>query len=162
VNWYQWAQSWIQWLIGEDKSIERRLAVLEAWKKLFDPVRLKIVPCTTGPFLWSVCMDTLQLTDIQTCPVTVQEVDARGNPTSAPLDAPPVWATSDSTIITVAPDPADTTGLSQIITAVGKLGTAQLNVTGVVGGKSLAGSLQVTVVASAAATLNIVPGTPVG
>lgn len=96
---------------------------------------------------------SFQLTDVQTLPLSVQERDAKGNPVAAPTDT-----------FTYTVDRADLLGLvdngdgSATVTAVGPLGTGNVNIASSTG---LTGQLQIDVVASAAATIVIVPGTPV-
>jgi hypothetical protein len=102
-------------------------------------------------------MATLQLTDIQDDQLTLSAADAAGNPVPLPTGSV-AWATSDPTILTVTPS-AD--GMSAELGAVGPLGTAQVTVAVAVDpSTTLTGSLDVTVVASAAATIQIIPGTP--
>jgi hypothetical protein len=102
-------------------------------------------------------MATLQLTDIQHDSLVIAAADAAGNP--APLPAGSVtWTASDPTILVVTPA-AD--GMSADVAAQGPLGTAQVTVAVALDdGTTLTGALDVTVVASAAATIQIVPGTP--
>lgn len=104
-------------------------------------------------------MATLALTDIQKDNLAIQAVDAAGNPVTLPAGAV-TWTSSNDTVVSVAPS-AD--GMSADIAAVGPLGTAQIGVSVVVDPTQppLTGSLDVTVGASAAATIQIVPGTPV-
>jgi hypothetical protein len=101
----------------------------------------------------------LQLTDVQSCSLSVQPIDAKGNP--APVDGPPSWSVSDPTILSIVPS-AD--GLSASISAVGLLGNCQVNVSADAdmgaGTVTISGSLDVTVVASQAASLNIGAGVP--
>lgn len=101
----------------------------------------------------------LVLTDIQSCHLTIQPVDAKGNP--APVDGVPQWSVSDPTILslTVAAD-----GMSADVSAIGPLGVCQVNVTadadlgaGVV---TIAGTLDTQVNSSQATGLNISAGTP--
>lgn len=106
---------------------------------------------------WEKIMASVTITDAQQVPVTVQAVDARGNPTTS-FPSAPAWSVSDPTILSVAADP---TGLSAVVAAVGALGTAQVTVSASLGGASVTGVLSVSVVADAATTLSIVPGTPV-
>lgn len=102
-------------------------------------------------------MATLALLDNQHCPATIQAVDAAGNPATLPPGAV-TWTSSNPATVTVTPS-AD--GLSSDIAAVGLLGTAQIGVSVVVDPTTtLTGTLDVTVTAGAAATIQIVPGTP--
>lgn len=99
-----------------------------------------------------ITMASLILTDVQECPLTVAPVDAKGNP--AVLQGVPVWTSTDPTIISVE---ASQDGLSAVVAAVGKLGTAQvdINLDGV------SGVLDVEVRGSDAVSLAINAGTPV-
>jgi hypothetical protein len=102
----------------------------------------------------------MTLTDIQKVNLTIQPVDAKGNPATVPV--PPTWTSSDATILTVTPA-AD--GLSAVALAVGPLGTAQVTV------KvqpdidpsvpALVGTLDVEVVGSDAVSLSIKADAPV-
>jgi hypothetical protein len=64
------------------------------------------------------------LTDEQKVEAFLRPKTAAGNP--AKVDGVPVWSSTDTAILTVA---AATDGLSAIVTTVGQLGTAQVNVT---------------------------------
>ena len=103
-------------------------------------------------------MATLQLTDAQHCPLAFQAVDAAGNPVTIPPSSI-TWASSNPSIVAATPS-AD--GTSCDVAAVGPLGTSQVGVSVVVNATlTLTGTLDVSVVAGAAATIQIVPGTPV-
>jgi hypothetical protein len=99
------------------------------------------------------------MTDVQKVSLAVQPVDAAGNP--AALDGAPVWTSTDPAVLTVtaAPD-----GLSAEAVAVGPLGTAQVSVSADAdmgaGVTTITGVLDVQVMASAAVSLGITPGTP--
>lgn len=100
---------------------------------------------------------TLQLTDLQKCPLSISATDAKGN--AATLPNPPAWTVSDPTILSVTPA-AD--GMSAEVAAVGPEGTAQVVVTADLGGgQNATGTLNVTVVGSAATNIAVTPGTPV-
>lgn len=105
-----------------------------------------------GPIVEGESIMALTLTDVQKVTLSIEEDDAAGNP--VPFTTPPVWGTSDATLLTVTAD--DATGKTATATAVGPLGSAQANVS--VDG--LTGTLDVTVTASAGTTLNISVGTP--
>lgn len=111
-----------------------------------------------GPVQKGITMLTLQ--DVQQVTLSIQPVDAKGNP--AVLPAPPVWSASDATILTVT---AATDGLSALAVAVGALGSAQVTVTAQPDvDPSIApivGTLDVTVVSSDAVSLTIQAGVPV-
>ena len=82
----------------------------------------------------------------------VSGLDAKGNPAS--LAGPATWASSDPTILSVAPS-AD--GLSCDVEAVGALGNCQVTVND---GAATA-VVNFTVVGGAAVSLNVPVGTPV-
>jgi len=86
-------------------------------------------------------------------------VDAKGNP--APVDGAPAWGSSDPTVATVTPA-AD--GLSAMVAAVGPLGKTQISVNADAdlgeGFESIAGTLEIEVVAGKAVSLSIKTGTP--
>lgn len=103
-------------------------------------------------------MATLTLTDIQHDSLSIAAVDAAGNPTTLPAGSV-TWGSSNPAVAAVTPS-AD--GMSADVAAVGPLGTAQVTVSVAVDANTtLTGSLDVTVVASAAATIQISAGTPV-
>jgi len=101
----------------------------------------------------------LLLTDLQQVDLSVAFTDAAGNP--APVDGAPVWSSSDETVLTVT---ASADGMTATAVTTGKLGQAQISVTGDAdlgaGTTSVAGTLDVTVQASAAVAANIGAGTP--
>lgn len=100
----------------------------------------------------------IQLTDIQKVSLAISAVSAAGNP--APIENA-VWASSDESILIVeaAPD-----GLSAVATTVGPLGNAQVQVFADArigeGEVQLPGILDVEVISSEAASLNIAAGVP--
>lgn len=106
-------------------------------------------------------MGTLALLDNQHCPLALQAADAAGNPTTLPAGSV-TWTSSNPSVAVVTPS-AD--GMTADVAAVGPLGTAQIGVSVQVDPTGatapLTGSLNVTVSAGAAATINVVPGTPV-
>lgn len=104
-------------------------------------------------------MSALSLTDIQHAPLAISAVDAAGNPAVFPAGAV-TWTSSAPTIATVTPS-AD--GLTADVAAVGPLGAAQVLVSVVVDPTlpPLTGTLDVTVTASAAATIQVTAGAPV-
>jgi len=105
-----------------------------------------------------ITMATLQLQDNQHCPLSIQAVDAAGNPVALPTGSVS-WSSSNTSVASVVPS-AD--GMSCDVAAAGALGAAQVGVSVVVDANTtLTGSLDVSVGAGAAATIQIVPGTPV-
>jgi hypothetical protein len=90
----------------------------------------------------------------------VAAVDAQGNP--ALLDGPPIWTSSDETILTVEPA-AD--GLNALIKAAGAVGAAQIRVDGDAdtgaGVETLTAILEFEILAGKAVGLSVAVGTPV-
>jgi len=105
-------------------------------------------------------MASLQLTDVQHDSLALVALDAAGNPATLPAGSV-TWGVSDPTILAVTPSDD---GMSADVAAQGPLGTAQVTVAVALDpsdpSKTLTGTLDVTVVASAAATIQIVPGAP--
>jgi ActR/RegA family two-component response regulator len=96
-----------------------------------------------------------KITDSQEFPVTVQAQDARGNPVD--LAGKLAWASSDEKVLIVTGHPDG----SATVTATGKTGTAQVQVTDTeTNGTQIAGVLDVTVTAGPAVSVTITPGTP--
>ena len=102
-------------------------------------------------------METISV--IQDVSANFGAVDAKGNPVPLPtFSAPPAWSSSDTTVLTVA---AAADGMSAVVTAVGKIGAANITVTGTPTGQTaISGSAQVNVGTAAAASLVIGFGTP--
>lgn len=97
----------------------------------------------------------LQMTDSQQTRLSVSEVDKKGNPVDpgAAGFATPQWASSDPSIVAITPS---VDGADAVAVAAGKLGTAQITVTVATGAdQPLTGTLDVTVVAGAAASIVI-------
>ena len=99
----------------------------------------------------------LVITDSQQFRVEIQPVDRAGNPGT--LTSEPVWSASDPTILTVT-TAAD--GMSAVVSATGKLGTAQVNVTGegdpAPGVNTITGTVTVRVVGGQAVSLQFTAG----
>lgn len=102
----------------------------------------------------------MTMTNSQKVHVTIQPVDKQGNP--AVVDGVPVWASSDSTIITVTPN---ATGMEADVVAVGLLGDAKVSVSADAdlgaGVTTIFGSLDVTITQGQAVGIKITVGTPV-
>ncbi len=100
------------------------------------------------------------LKDNQTVSVTLEVDDVANNPiANAVFSVPPGWQSSDPTIVTVS---AAADGLSANVTTTGKLGQAQITVTGTaVDGRTITGIGDVSVVTSGPATFKLNFGTPV-
>jgi hypothetical protein len=75
------------------------------------------------PIQFHIGVKSMKLTDVQKVIGSIAPKDAAGNP--APVDGIPVWASSDTAIVTVTPAPD---GMSAVVEAVGPLGTAQVSV----------------------------------
>jgi hypothetical protein len=96
------------------------------------------------------------LTDIQHVAVTLAERDAAGNVVPFNFPAPPVWTSSDDTIVTVSPS-AD--GSNADIATTGKLGDATVTVNGTTAdGRPIVGRGDITVTTSAPTTVELVFG----
>lgn len=96
------------------------------------------------------------LTDIQHVSVTLAEKDAAGNVVPFDFPTPPVWTTSDDTIVTVS---VSTDGSNADVATTGKLGDAQITVTGTTAdGRPIVGRGDVTVTTSAPTTFELVFG----
>lgn len=102
------------------------------------------------------------ITVIQQVPGQISgSLDAKGNTLPVPsFTTPPSWTSSDTTVLTVAPA-AD--GLSAVITAVGKIGSATITVSGTPTGETapIQGSADISVTAAQPASLVLSLGTPV-
>ena len=100
----------------------------------------------------------LVITDSQQFRVEIQPVDKAGNPGT--LATVPVWSASDPTLLTVAPA-AD--GMSAVVSATGKLGAAQVDVTAegdpTSGANTITGTVDVQVVGGKAVSLRLTVGT---
>lgn len=91
-------------------------------------------------------------------PFTISPADADGNPTAGAFDAPPVWSSSDVTVVAVS---ASADGLTGNCTSpTGKLAGATISVSGLVNGVSIQGTAQINVVPGDIASIVLVPGTP--
>jgi hypothetical protein len=98
------------------------------------------------------------LLDDQLVTFSVSETDDAGNPVTDLLSAP-AWAeSSGGAILAIAPS-AD--GSTAVVTAVGPLGDATVTYTATLAsGTPVTGSVAVTVAASAAAGVTLVPDAP--
>lgn len=99
---------------------------------------------------------SLILTDSQQVALAVTATDKRGNPTGQ-FDQSPSWSVSDPNILAVAPA---VDGMSAVVSAAGPLGAAQVNVTALVNGNTIAGTLDVEVHAGEAVNISLVAGAP--
>lgn len=101
---------------------------------------------------------SITITDIQQFQVAIAVEDRRGNPAS--VIAPPTWAASNPSALTVTPA-AD--GLSATVAAAGPVGTFQVTVNGDggpnVGDDPFTGALDVIVTSSAATQVVFSTGT---
>lgn len=123
------------------------------WRQQNQAVRFRL---TFGPIGDS--METI--TAVQQVPATAAPVDAKGNPVTTTFPTPPSWLSSDTTVLTVTPS-AD--GLSAVATAVGKIGSATITVSGTPSGETspISGTAEVQVTAAQAASFALSFGTAV-
>lgn len=92
-------------------------------------------------------------------PIAIQAADEFGNPTAAVFDAPPAWSSSDVSVAAVV---AAADGLSAVVASVaGKLASATIQVSGLVGGKPVVGAIQLDMIPGDAAEIVLAPGVPV-
>lgn len=95
----------------------------------------------------------------QMLPVSIQPVDAWGNP--AKIDGIPAWSVSDVGLANVA---SAGDGLSAVVTTVGPLGVVQVQVSADAdlgaGVRTITGTLDIQIESGEAVSLSIVPGTP--
>lgn len=92
-------------------------------------------------------------------PLSIQAADEFGNPTLAIFDAPPVYSSSDESVAVVV---ASEDGMSAMIhSPAGKLASAVIQVSGLVGGVAVLGSLSLDMVAGDVAEIVLAPGVPV-
>lgn len=124
------------------------------------PVRFKLFFGAPFPLTSRGVSMSATITVVQQVPVTAQPVDAKGNPTQTTFPTPPAWSVSDPTILSVSPA-AD--GLSAVVTAVGKIGTATVTVSGTPTGATapITGSATVDVTAAAPVAFTLTFGTAV-
>ena len=106
-----------------------------------------------------IAMAKLVLSDIQEATLSVSFVDKAGNP--APVEGAPAWAVSDANLLTITPA-AD--GMSAVVSANGPLGTGQVSVSADAdlgeGVATIAGTLDIDVLASQAVSIAITAGAP--
>lgn len=144
---------------AQDVAIQNQMNLkLDQILKLITPgpaVRLIFTAYLDGETLYGVTK--MNITDTQEVALSITPVDKKGNP--AQLDGPPVWASSNTEVVTVT---AAADGLSAVATAVGPLGTATISVKADgdlgAGVNTISGTLDITVVGSGAVTLKIVAG----
>ena len=114
---------------------------------------------SSSPIQFHIGVKKMKLTDVQKVIGSIAPKDAAGNP--APVDGIPVWASSDTAVITVtaAPD-----GMSAVVEAVGPLGTAQVSVSADAdtgeGVTTITALVDIEVLASEATALGITFGVP--
>lgn len=109
--------------------LERIDVNLRALLSLF-PVKLRLrfgTPETRDDLPRGFPMADKTLTDIQKVTVTLEELDAAGNPVPFDFQTPPTWQSSDATVVTVTP--ADN-GATAVVATTGKLGSAEVTVKG--------------------------------
>lgn len=91
-------------------------------------------------------------------PLSIAAADEFGNPTASVFDSAPVWSVDNTAIATVA---ASADGSSAIVTPTGALGSANVQVLGLVAGQQVQGTLPLVLIAGDVAEITIAPGTPV-
>ncbi len=140
-------------LQAQDEKLERILTAVEP----LPAVGFRFAVETEGQLEEGV--NAIDMTNSQQATATITPVDKKGNP--AAIDGIPVWASSDETILTVAPA-AD--GLSAVVAAVGPLGSAKVSVSGDAdlgpGSAPIFGTLDVSVTQGQAVGFKIDLGTP--
>lgn len=107
-------------------------------------------------------MASFTLLDDEKVGVSLVAVDDQNNPAALPAGATVTWASSEAGVVAVAQDAANP--LAAELVTTGKLGTAQVTVTvaqanAPAGASPLTGTLDISVVASAAVGISIQPGT---
>lgn len=139
------------------KTIQRILNFLYNLFVQGVPVRFQIRFGQNSSNLGDYFMETI--TAVQQVTGSASPVDAKGNPVTTTFPTPPSWSSSDTTILTVA---AAADGLSAVVTAVGKLGTAAVSVSGTPTGAAapITGSADVQVTAATAASFSLTFGAP--
>lgn len=101
----------------------------------------------------------MQLKVNDSLPLTIAPADEFGNPTASKFDSPPAWQSSDPTVAAVV---ASEDGLSAAVTSPsGKIASVVIQVSGVVGGQAVIGSLPLDMVPGDVAAITIQPGAPV-
>lgn len=111
----------------------------------------------TVPVLHGGPTVAFQLHDFEQVTLSVEALDAEGNPADATI----AWSSSDDTVASVA-DNGDSTALVVASPGAGGLGTATIKATATDNGDGDVheGTWDVEVVAGDVVTVNIVPGTP--
>lgn len=99
----------------------------------------------------------MQMTDVQHSVFTIAGETAEGNP--AVFDTPPVWESSDESIVLVEPAPD---GMTCVVKSPspGPLGSAVVKVSSQANGVDVFGTEAVDIIGSAAVKIAITPGTP--
>ncbi len=101
----------------------------------------------------------LVMTATQQCELTMQPLDAKGNP--APIDGIAEWAVSNPGVCSIQPAPD---GITALVVAIA-IGDTQVNATADAdlgsGTRQITGLIDVSIKAAEAVSLGIVAGTPV-
>jgi hypothetical protein len=96
--------------------------------------------------------------DNQHFAVVLEADDVADNPVPFSFPTPPVWSTSDPSILTVS---ANADGSNADVETTGKLGSVQLNVQGALAdGTPIVGTLDVQVTTSKAVKFKLIPNPP--
>ncbi len=96
----------------------------------------------------------IKMKDTEKATATLEVDDAKGYPTGAGFDQPPVWAVEDESIATLKPSDD---GMSCDVIGQ-KPGNTKLSVAGVAGGQSYQGECPVVIVAGDAASIKVTLG----
>lgn len=122
---------------NEIHEVDFALKFLDAWKRKhvhvewrFGPVSEVRVPASrptkVTPFRAGDYPVAQILTDSQQVTATVAFKDKRGNVAAVEN---PVWSVSDAALLSAEPDPADASGLTATVKALGPVGSGQINLT---------------------------------
>ncbi len=139
------------------RALQQRVSELVDLLEPGPAVKLVFIAELDGQISYGVTM--VNLSDVQKVKLSIQPVDAKGNP--AAVDGAPVWLSSNTEVLTVE---AAEDGLSAIATAVGPLGACIVSVKADAdlgeGVTELVGAVDVSVGGSAAVKIDITAGEP--
>ena len=99
----------------------------------------------------------LILKDNQHVAIVLEADDVRGNAVPFVFPTPPVWTSSDESILTVS---VNEDGSNADVRTTGKLGNAQINVQGTADGDVITGLLDIVVATSKPITFKLIPSEP--
>lgn len=114
-------------------------------------LRINTSSSLLAPYVETFIMSNIRLD--QTAALSVEALDAFGNPVPAVFDAPPVWANSNDAAATLA-----VTGNTAVLTpAAGSVGqSTTVSVVATIGGAPFSASIDYTVTGAAVASIRIV------